>query len=79
MSEAKLTSKGQITIPKDIREHLKLGQGDKVEFFVESDGVVVMWPVKSDVRKLKGIVPLPDKPVTLEEMKESIVAGSQRL
>jgi AbrB family looped-hinge helix DNA binding protein len=34
MLAAKITSKGQITIPKDIRQHLKIDQGDKIEFFI---------------------------------------------
>jgi len=77
MSIAKLTSKGQITIPLEIRKHLKMEQGDKLEFFVEKDGSVVILPLKSDVKELKGIVPKLEKTVTLEEMQEAIITGSQ--
>lgn len=76
MQAAKLTSKGQITIPKDIRQHLKIDQGDKVEFFVGENGVVIISPVKSDVRELKGIIPKPNKPVSIEDMKKAIIAGA---
>lgn len=76
MSAAKLTSKGQITIPKDIRQHLKINQGDKVEFYVGDNGMVIISPVRSDVRKLKGIVPKPDKPVSIEDMNSAIIAGA---
>ena len=76
MLSAKITSKGQITIPKDIRQHLKIDQGDKIEFFVGENGMVIISPIRSDVRKLKGIVPKPDKPVSIEQMKEAIIAGA---
>jgi AbrB family looped-hinge helix DNA binding protein len=76
MLAAKLTSKGQITIPKDIRQHLKIDQGDKVEFFVGENGVVIISPIKSDVRELKGIIPKPQKPVSLEDMEKAIIAGA---
>ncbi len=76
MLAAKMTSKGQITIPKDIRQHLKIDQGDKIEFFVGENGVVIISPIKSDVRRLKGIIPKPDKPVSIEDMKEAIIASA---
>ena len=41
MELARLSSKGQITIPKEIREKLHLKQGDKVLFFEEGEKVVV--------------------------------------
>jgi len=78
MLAAKITSKGQITIPKDIRQHLKIDQGDKIEFFVGENGVVIISPIKSDVRKLKGIIAKPEKPVSIEDMKEAIIAGATR-
>ena len=78
MLAAKITSKGQITIPKDIRQHLKIDQGDRIEFFVGENGVVIISPIKSDVRKLKGIIAKPEKPVSIEDMKEAIIAGATR-
>ena len=41
MTASTLTIKGQTTVPKSIREHLKLKAGDKVDFLIESDGRVV--------------------------------------
>ena len=35
MGRAKITSKGQITLPKDIRDQLGLESGDEVEFYLE--------------------------------------------
>ncbi len=76
--ESALTIKGQMTIPKAIREHLHLKPGDKVKFFVHPDGTVVLLP-KIPVSALRGIVKAR-RQVTLEEMDEAIAAGaSERL
>jgi antitoxin PrlF len=72
MSEATMTSKGQITVPKDIRLKLRLKPGDRVRFVVESDGRVRLWPAKRDVSELRGILPRPKRKVSLEEMDEAI-------
>jgi len=42
--ESTITVKGQATIPKAIREHLRLKPGDRVKFFVHPDGSVVLLP-----------------------------------
>jgi antitoxin PrlF len=75
--ESAITSKGQATIPKAIRDHLGLKQGDRVKFFVHPDGSVVILP-KLPVRALRGIVKPRRKPVTIEEMHEAAAAGAAR-
>ena len=75
MDTATLTSKGQITVPKQIRERLNIRPGDRVHFFVEDDGTVTFMPAKSDVRALKGILPKPGKPVSIETMNAAIAEG----
>lgn len=72
MSVATLTSKGQTTIPKDIRDHLGLQAGDKLRFMIEGDGRVMMLPATLSVLDLKGSLPKPSKPVSLEEMDAAI-------
>lgn len=69
---AKLTSKGQLTLPKALRDRLHLREGDKVEFLVHDDGRVELIPVTSPVSRLKGMVPKPERALTLEEMDEAI-------
>lgn len=69
---AKLTSKGQLTLPKALRDRLHLREGDKVEFLVHDDGRVELVPVTSSVSRLKGMVPKPERTLTLEEMDEVI-------
>jgi len=46
MITATITSKGQITIPKDIREQLDLHAGDKIRFIEEEDGSINLLPIK---------------------------------
>jgi antitoxin PrlF len=76
MSIATLTSKGQITIPKEIRERLRLQTGHRLEFRVGADGKVTLIPRNKDIRSLKGIIRSPRKrPVSLEEMDEAIAKG----
>jgi antitoxin PrlF len=74
MSTATVTSKGQITIPKDVRVRLGLEAGDRVVFVVRSDQEVSLKPAKTDVRELHGMLYRKDRrPRTLEEMDEGIV------
>ena len=67
-----MTTKGQITVPKDVR--LKLGPrpGDRVRFIVEDDGRVRLLPAKRDISELVGMLPKPKRALTLEEMDEAI-------
>jgi AbrB family looped-hinge helix DNA binding protein len=74
--EAKVTSQGQVTVPKEIRERLKLRPGGKVEFVVEKSGRVVMVAKQSSILDLVGILPKPKRKVTLEEMDEAIKQGA---
>ncbi len=73
--DAAITAKGQATIPKAIREHLRLKPGDRVKFFVHPDGSVVLLP-KRPTTALRGMVKLRRRPVTLEEMKAAAAAGA---
>jgi len=68
---ATLTSKGQLTIPKAVRNRLHLRAGDKVEF-VFNENSVEMIPVSGSVRALKGMVAKPEKAVSLDEMDRAI-------
>jgi antitoxin PrlF len=72
--ESTVTSKGQITLPKAVREHLHLKPGDRVKLFVHPNGTVFLLP-KLPISALRGIVKSPRR-ATLEEMDEAIVAGA---
>jgi antitoxin PrlF len=71
MSESTLTSKGQITIPKVVRERLHLEVGDKVYFSVREDGSVLLVPRNEPVERLFGVLKgkgARRKPLTIAEM-----------
>lgn len=70
-----LTRKGQVTIPKRIRDRLKLEAGDRVEFVLREDGKVEMMPLYPSITCLKGIVKV-ERAATIEEMNEAIAAAA---
>jgi len=73
MSTAILTSKGQITIPKDVRDDLNLTAGSKVMFVKLHNGQYRLVPRTGDIRDLAGILYDPDRPaMTIEEMNDAI-------
>ena len=78
MATATLTSKGQVTIPKELRDALKLETGDRLEFILDADGTVRLVPVTSSLTELKQLVPKPGKTLTLAAMERAIARGAQR-
>jgi AbrB family looped-hinge helix DNA binding protein len=73
--ESAITSKGQATIPKAIRDHLRLKPGDRVKFFIHPDGSVVLLP-KLPASALRGIVASRRGPVTVGAMRAAAAAGA---
>ena len=72
MAIATMTTKGQITIPKEIRDALRLRPGDRVDFVREKDGRVVLQPLTGKLEDLIGILKYDGPPVTVEQMNEGI-------
>ena len=69
--ESAITVKGQATIPKAIRDHLRLKPGDRVKFFVHPDGSVVLLP-KLRAAALRGIIKSRrPRPVSIREMTKA--------
>ncbi len=75
MPSSMLTSKGQTTIPKEIRDRLHLRPGDRLEFITEADGRVVLVPVTLDIGDLFGALPKPKRKASLEEMDRTHPRG----
>lgn len=74
--DSALSSKGQITIPKSVRDHLNLRPKDRVKFFLHPDGTVVLLP-RIPTSALKGIVSDGQRqPVSLDEMEAAIQSES---
>jgi antitoxin PrlF len=75
--ESALTSKGQVTIPKELREKLNLAPGDKVKFFMNPEGHLVILP-KLPASALRGLFRSRVGPVSLEDMERGIIEGATR-
>ncbi len=74
MPASKMTSKGQVTIPKAIREQMGVRPGDRIRFTVREDGLIVVEPETRDVRSLAGMLKREGaRPISVEEMNEAIV------
>lgn len=64
-----LTSKGQLTVPKAIRDQLKLDAGSKLQVSIQADGMLSMRPMTRSVDALYGLLHRPGrKPLSLEQM-----------
>ncbi len=80
MSDSTVTSKGQITIPKAVRERLHLEAGDKVYFDVREDGSVLMVARNEPVESLFGLLrqKAGKRPMTIEEMNPASLNDPRR-
>ena len=73
MPTSTVTSKGQITIPIEIRRRLGLRSGDRLEFLFGSDGEVIVRPKRVRLESLFGILQKPgQRPLTVREMDEAV-------
>ena len=65
--------RSQTTIPKDIRNYLKVGAGDKIDFIIDKNGQVIVEPAIRDVKELKGILSRPGaRAVSVNKMKAAV-------
>ena len=72
MSTATLTSKGQITIPAEVRRLLNVQTGDRVEFVQVEPGRFEIVAATRSVRELKGLFGKPSRAVSIDEMNRTI-------
>ncbi|MEP7002373.1 MAG: type II toxin-antitoxin system PrlF family antitoxin [bacterium] len=75
---AKITSKGQITVPKVVRETLCLLPGDRMNFVIHDDGTVTVEAETVDLPSLRGVVRPGGIHVSIEEMNEAVKVGGTR-
>jgi AbrB family looped-hinge helix DNA binding protein len=71
MSESVITRKGQVTIPKAIRDHLKAREGERVAFFVRGEEVLLKV-VRGNILELKGSVRPRKRPEDLDAIRRSV-------
>jgi AbrB family looped-hinge helix DNA binding protein len=73
MPRATVTSKGQITIPVEVRLEMGIDSGDRIEFVRNGKtGRYEMIPANVSIRSLKGILPKRGKPLSIREMNKVI-------
>ena len=75
MITSTVSSKGQLTIPKVIREFLNVGKSDKIIFIPLEDGKVLITNKQIPASELFGMLKhrKPQKPVSIEEMESKIL------
>lgn len=79
MPSSTISSKGQVTVPKEIREALGVRAGDRVLFVVRPDGAVELRPETVNVLDLVGILTPPEgRKATIEQMNDAIRSSAAR-
>ncbi|MDZ7713495.1 MAG: type II toxin-antitoxin system PrlF family antitoxin [Rhodovibrio sp.] len=72
MTTSTLTAKGQTTVPREIREHLGLKPGDKIDYTIQPDGSVRLRTRKVRLADLAGILGRPPKAASIDDMDDAI-------
>jgi len=75
MPYSTLSTKGQLVVPKEVRDFLRLRPGDRIDFVVRDDGQVSIRPAVVDVRALRGMLHRAGRAaVSVEQMKRAVRA-----
>ena len=73
---ASMTDKGQVTVPKDIRDRLGIAAGSKLDFEVQDDGTIRVRVLVRGAGNLFGLVRRPGMaPRSIDAMDEGIAAA----
>ena len=79
MASAIIFNEGQVIIPKEIRDYLKLATGSKVDFVIDGEGQVKIIPLNVPVESLSGLLHRPGRvAATLEEIESAIHQGASQ-
>ena len=76
---ATVSTKGQVVIPGDVRKRLGLVKGSVVRFVFDDDAGVRLLPEAGDVRRLKGRLPAPAAPVSVDDMSRAVAGRRRRI
>lgn len=74
MTAATVTSKGQITIPAEVRRALAVDAGDRVEFVEVEPGQFLFLAANRSITELKGMFDKPSRSVSIKDMNRAIKA-----
>lgn len=77
MASSTITSKGQMTVPKAIRDRFHLDTGDRVDFVVEDERIVLV-PATRTLADLAHVLPRSKRRVSLDDMERAIRARRAR-
>jgi antitoxin PrlF len=70
---ATVTIKGQVTVPKAIREQLNIEQGTQLDFKLNDDGSILVRPLKRSALSIVGLLKRPGRAaVTVEQMNRAV-------
>ena len=72
MPKVTMTNKGQITIPKSIRDAFNIKPEDRIEFCINDQGNLVIWPITEDITSIEGIVDYSGPVVSVGDMNKVI-------
>jgi antitoxin PrlF len=75
---SRITSKGQITVPKAVRETLALKPGDRMSFVIHEDGTVTVEAETVDLPSLRGVLKSGGRHVTIEQMNDDVRRAAAR-
>ena len=78
MPGSRITSKGQITVPKAVRETLALNPGDRIAFRIHDDGTVTVEAETVELTTLRGVLKAGGRHVSLQQMHDAIRQGAAR-
>ena len=76
MPSAALTSKGQITLPKEVRDHLRVAEGDRIDFVVDESGRVELKRAGATVELVRGILKRRGKKAVSVERMDAAIADT---
>ena len=76
MEYSKVTSKGQITVPKAVREALAVYAGDRIRFVIHEDSTITVEADTVDLASLRESISSGGRHVTVEQMDEAIRRGA---
>lgn len=79
MPTATVTSKGQITIPAQVRKALGLTPGTRIDFYETEFGEYAFRPKNRSIMEMEGCIPKLDHVLTIEEMDQAILDHAAEL
>ena len=76
MPASRITSKGQITVPKAVRETLALNPGDRIAFRIHDDGTVTVEAETVELKTLRGVLKAEGRQVSIQQMHDAVRQGA---